>query len=332
MNAEIVMKTDTVIGAKNFVKYRTDSLKKEKELLGRRRERLIVERLAQMIFKLCALTAILAVASITLYMILSGTPAIFKVGLKEILFGTVWKPTAAEPQFGILYVILTSVVGTALAVIIGVPVGILTAVFLAEIADKRVAAIVKPAVELPAGIPSVIYGLLGIYLLNPLMYRLELWLFTGSDTHQFTGGANLLSAVLVLAIMILPTVINVSETSIRAVRPEIRAASLALGASKLQTVFKAVLPAAGSGIVTAVVLGVGRAIDEAMAITLVSGSSVNLPLPFHSVRFLTTAIVSEMGYAQGTHRQMLFTIGLVLFVFILLINLVLNNVLKERED
>lgn len=169
MNAEIVMKTDTVIGAKNFVKYRTDSLKKEKELLGRRRERLIVERLAQMIFKLCALTAILAVASITLYMILSGTPAIFKVGLKEILFGTVWKPTAAEPQFGILYVILTSVVGTALAVIIGVPVGILTAVFLAEIADKRVAAIVKPAVELPAGIPSVIYGLLGIYLLNPLM-------------------------------------------------------------------------------------------------------------------------------------------------------------------
>lgn len=216
--------------------------------------------------------------------------------------------------------------------IIGVPVGILTAVFLAEIADKRVAAIVKPAVELPAGIPSVIYGLLGIYLLNPLMYRLELWLFTGSDTHQFTGGANLLSAVLVLAIMILPTVINVSETSIRAVRPEIRAASLALGASKLQTVFKAVLPAAGSGIVTAVVLGVGRAIDEAMAITLVSGSSVNLPLPFHSVRFLTTAIVSEMGYAQGTHRQMLFTIGLVLFVFILLINLVLNNVLEERED
>lgn len=164
------------------------------------------------------------------------------------------------------------------------------------------------------------------------MYRLELWLFTGSDTHQFTGGANLLSAVLVLAIMILPTVINVSETSIRAVRPEIRAASLALGASKLQTVFKAVLPAAGSGIVTAVVLGVGRAIGEAMAITLVSGSSVNLPLPFHSVRFLTTAIVSEMGYAQGTHRQMLFTIGLVLFVFILLINLVLNKVLKERED
>lgn len=138
--------------------------------------------------------------------------------------------------------------------------------------------------------------------------------------------------MLVLAIMILPTVINVSETSIRAVRPEIRAASLALGASKLQTVFKAVLPAAGSGIVTAVVLGVGRAIDEAMAITLVSGSSVNLPLPFHSVRFLTTAIVSEMGYAQGTHRQMFFTIGLVLFVFILLINLVLNKVLKERED
>ena len=262
-------------------------------------------------------------------MIISGTPAIFKVGLKEILFGTVWKPTAAEPRFGILYVILTSIVGTTLAVLIGVPVGILTAVFLAEIADKRLAGIVKPAVELLAGIPSVIYGLLGIYLLNPLMYKLELKVFAGSKTHQFTGGANLLSAVIVLAIMILPTVINISETSIRAVHSSIKAASLALGASHIQTIFKSILPAAKSGIVTAVVLGVGRAIGEAMAITLVSGSSVNAPLPFNSVRFLTTAIVSEMGYSQGTHRQMLFTIGLVLFVFIMIINIVLNRILKE---
>lgn len=298
-------------------------------ITGSKKNKAVVESVAQGIFTVCASFAILAVASITLYMIISGTPAIFKVGLKEILFGTVWKPTAAEPKFGILYVILTSIVGTAMAILIGVPVGILTAVFLAEVADKRVARIVKPAVELLAGIPSVIYGLLGIYLLNPLMYKLELWVFADSKTHQFTGGANLLSAVLVLAIMILPTVINISETSIKAVHPSIKAASLALGASHVQTIFKSILPAAKSGIVTAVVLGVGRAIGEAMAITLVSGSSVNMPLPFHSVRFLTTAIVSEMGYSQGTHRQMLFTIGLVLFVFIMLINIVLTKILKK---
>lgn len=298
-------------------------------ITGSKKNKAAVESVAQGIFTVCASFAILAVASITLYMIISGTPAIFKVGLKEILFGTVWKPTAAEPKFGILYVILTSVVGTALAILIGVPVGILAAVFLAEVADKRVACVVKPAVELLAGIPSVIYGLLGIYLLNPLMYKLELKIFSGSKTHQFTGGANLLSAVLVLAVMILPTVISISETAIRAVHPSVKAASLALGASHVQTIFKSILPAAKSGIVTAVVLGVGRAIGEAMAITLVSGSSVNMPFPFHSVRFLTTAIVSEMGYSQGTHRQMLFTIGLVLFVFIMLINIVLTKILKK---
>lgn len=291
--------------------------------------RVLAERAAQMVFTFCGLAAILAVASITLYMIISGTPAIFKVGLKEILFGAVWKPTAAEPKFGILYVIFTSVAGTALAILIGAPVGILTAVFLAEAAGRRVAGIVRPAVELLACIPSVIYGLLGIYLLNPMMYKLELWIFEGEKTHQFTGGANLLSAALVLAIMILPTVINISETAIRAVPPEIKAASHALGASRMQTIFKAVLPAAKPGIVTAVVLGVGRAMGEAMAVTLVSGNSVNIPLPFHSVRFLTTAIVSEMGYAQGTHRQMLFTIGLVLFLFIMIINIVLNQSLKK---
>lgn len=298
-------------------------------IIGNRKNKAVVEIVAQIIFIICAFFAVLAVASITLYMIISGTPAIFKVGLKEILFGTVWKPTAAEPQFGILYVILTSIVGTTLAILIGVPIGLLTAVFLAEVAPRKLAMVVKPAVELLAGIPSVIYGLLGIYLLNPLMYKLELLLFEGSETHQFTGGANLLSAVLVLAIMILPTVINISETSIKAVHPSIKAASLALGASHMQTIFKIILPAAKSGIVTAIVLGVGRAIGEAMAITLVSGSSVNMPLPFHSVRFLTTAIVSEMGYSSGTHRQVLFTIGLVLFVFIMLINIVLNKILKK---
>ena len=303
-----------------------------RSIVGNRKTKALVETTAQTCFTVCASFAILAVASISLYMIISGTPAIMEIGLKEILFGTVWEPTATEPKFGIRYVILTSIVGTALAILIGVPIGIFTAVFLAEIASKRVAAVVKPAVELLAGIPSVIYGLLGIYLLNPLMYKLELWVFADSETHRYTGGANLLSAVLVLAIMILPTVINISETSIRAVHPGMKAASLALGGSHIQTIFKVILPAAKSGIVTAVVLGVGRAIGEAMAITLVSGSSVNIPLPFNSVRFLTTAIVSEMGYSQGTHRQMLFTIGLVLFVFIMAINILLNRILKKEEE
>ena len=293
-----------------------------------------MEEIAQVIFILCAFLAILAVISITVYMVINGTPALFQVGIREILFGTAWKPTAENPSFGILYVILTSIIGTALAVLLGVPIGILTAVFLAETAPRKLAALVKPAVELLAGIPSVVYGLLGLMILNPLMYKLELAIFKGSDTHQFTGGANLLSAVIVLAIIILPTVINISESAIRAVHPSLKSASLALGASHIQTIFKVILPAAKSGIITAVVLGVGRAIGEAMAITLVSGSSVNMPLPFNSVRFLTTAIVAEMGYASGLHRQVLFTIGLVLFVFIMIINITLNSILKkgERED
>ena len=293
-----------------------------------------MEEIAQVIFTLCAFLAILAVISITVYMVINGTPALFQVGIREILFGTAWKPTAENPSFGILYVILTSIIGTALAVLLGVPIGILTAVFLAETAPRKLAALVKPAVELLAGIPSVVYGLLGLMILNPLMYKLELAIFKGSDTHQFTGGANLLSAVIVLAIMILPTVINISESAIRAVHPSLKSASLALGASHIQTIFKVILPAAKSGIITAVVLGVGRAIGEAMAITLVSGSSVNMPRPFNSVRFLTTAIVAEMGYASGLHRQVLFTIGLVLFVFIMIINITLNSILKkgERED
>ena len=296
---------------------------------GNRKNKSTVEKAAQVIFTICAFIAIAAVASITIYMIINGTPALFKVGIKEIIFGTVWKPTAAEPHYGILYVILTSIVGTTLSVLIGVPIGLLTAVFLAEVAPRRLAAIVKPAVELLAGIPSVIYGLLGLMVLNPLMYKLELASFRNSSTHQFTGGSNLLSAVLVLAVMILPTVINISESAMRAVPPYLKSASLALGASHIQTIFKIIIPAAKSGIITAVVLGVGRAIGEAMAITLVSGSSVNMPLPFNSVRFLTTAIVSEMGYASDVHRQVLFTIGLILFAFIMVINVSLSRILKK---
>lgn len=287
------------------------------------------EKIAQIVFTVCASFTILAVLAIMIYMIANGTPALFEVGIKELLFGTVWKPTAAEPEYGIFYVILTSVVGTFMAILLGVPVGILTAVFLAEAAPQKLSVIVKPAIELLAGIPSVIYGLLGIMVLNPIMYKMELAIFKDSQTHQFTGGANLISAVIVLAVMILPTVINMSETAIRAVHPSMKASSLALGATHMQTIFHVILPAAKSGILSAVMLGVGRAIGEAMAITLVSGSSVNLPLPFNSVRFLTTALVSEMGYASDLHREVLFTIGLVLFVFIMMINVVLERLIKN---
>lgn len=288
-----------------------------------------VESAARLMFTLCASLAVLAMVSISLYMIANGLPAVYEVGIKELLFSAEWKPTAENPSFGIAYVILTSIAGTTFAILLGVPIGVLTAVFLAEAAPPRLAGVVRPAVELLAGIPSVIYGLLGIMLLNPLMYRWEKRLFAGSETHQFTGGANLLSAAIVLAVMILPTVINISESALRSVPSQLNAASLALGASKVQTIFGVILPAAKSGILTAVVLGVGRAVGEAMAISLVSGSAVNFPMPFHSVRFLTTAIVSEMGYASGLHRKVLFTIGLVLFGFIMLINIILNGILKK---
>ena len=301
-------------------------------IIGSNKNKSVSEIAASIVFKICGCCSILAVASITLYMIIKGTPAFASVGILDILFGTVWQPSGDVQSFGILYVILTSIVGTGLAIAIGVPIGILTAVFLAEVAPKKMSAIVKPAVELLAGIPSVIYGLLGLMVLNPLMYKLELIIFKNSPTHQFTGGSNMISAVLVLAVMILPTVINISESSIRAVPSHLKSASLAMGASHIQTIFKVILPAAKSGIMTAVVLGVGRALGEAMAITLVSGSAVNLPLPFNSVRFLTTAIVSEMGYAKGVHREVLFTIGLVLFVFIMVINVILTRIIKKGEE
>ena len=290
-----------------------------------------MEKLAKQIFTIFAFVAVAAVFSITVYMIAIGTPALSRVGVIELLFGTEWKPTAAEPSFGIFYVILTSVVGTVASLLVGVPIGVLTAVFLAEVSNRKVAAVVQPAVELLAAIPSVIYGLVGVMILKPWMFQIEKLVFKNSKTHQFTGGANLLSAILVLAIMILPTVINISTSSIRAVQPSIKAASLALGATKIQTIFKVTLPAAKSGIMTAVVLGMGRALGEAMAINMVAGGVVNLPLPFNSVRFLTTAIVSEMSYSEGLHRQVLFTIGLVLFAFILFTNLFLTRVVKRGE-
>lgn len=287
------------------------------------------ERLARALLLICAVVAIFAVCAITFYLFAKGLPALHKVGVGELLFGTVWKPTAAEPSFGIAYIILSSIVGTAASVLLGVPIGLLTAVFLTEVSGKTLAKVVQPAVELLAAIPSVIYGLLGMMLLNPLLYSLEKAVFAGSSTHQYTGGADLLAAVIVLAIMILPTVISVSASAIRAVPGSLRAASLALGASKMQTIWRVTVPAAKSGILTGVVLGIGRALGEAMAINMVAGGAVNLPLPFNSVRFLTTQLVSEMGYAEGTHRQVLFTVGLVLYLFIMIVNLVLQRLRRE---
>lgn len=287
------------------------------------------EGAARLLLLICAAAAIFAVCAITFYMFAKGLPALIKVGIPELLFGTVWKPTAAQSSYGIAYIILSSLVGTALSVGLGVPIGLFTAVFLTEVSPKKLSAAVQPAVELLAAIPSVIYGLIGMMLLNPAMYRLEKLIFAGSKTHQFTGGANLLSAVIVLAIMILPTVISVSASSLRAVPGQLRAASLALGASKIQTIFHVTVPAARSGILTGVVLGIGRALGEAMAINMVAGGSVNLPLPFHSVRFLTTQLVSEMSYAEGLHRQVLFTVGLVLYLFIMVVNLLLMRLKKK---
>ena len=299
--------------------------------ISKRNRAHIVEAVAQAVFTICAFFAVFSVFFITLYMIANGMPAFFKLGIRDILFSAVWQPTAGDASYGIFYIILTSVMGTALAILIGVPIALLTAVFLAEAAPKWLAVFVKPAIELLAGIPSVIYGLLGMMILNPIMYRLELKVFRDSDTHRFTGGANLLSAVLVLAIMILPTVVSISEASLRSVPRQLKTSSLALGASHIQTIFKVLIPAAKPGIITAIVLGVGRAVGEAMAISLVSGNSVNFPLPFASVRFLTTAIVGEMGYASGVHRQVLFAIGLVLFAFIMTVNIAVNSIMKNEE-
>lgn len=308
---------------------RTQGRQAEGSILGQSGAPALGEAAAGAAALLCAAFSVLAVAALFFYIIASGVLALTKVGLKEILFGTDWRPVAAQPQYGILHMLLASLAGTLLAALIGMPIGVLTSVFLVEISGKRAAGAVRAAVELLAGIPSVVYGLLGVYLLNPLMYRLERRLFADSPDHRFTGGANLLSASLVLAVMILPTVINVSETAIRRVSPDIRAASLALGASQVQTVFRAVLPAARSGIAAAMVLGLGRALGEATAVMLVAGNSVDIPLPFRSVRFLTTTIVSEMGYAHGLHRQMLFTIGLLLFLLIMLLNMLLARSLRK---
>lgn len=288
----------------------------------------IYEKSAKILTLICAIVAIVAVGAITLYLFIKGIPALKEVGIYDLLFTSIWKPTAEVPRYGIFYIILASLAGTFSAIIVGVPIGLFTAVFLAEFAGKKAYKIIGGAVELLAAVPSVIYGLIGMMILNPFMYKLEKLIFVNDATHKYTGGANMLSAIIVLAIMILPTIISVSTTALKAVPDTLRHASLALGATKEQTIFKTVIPTAKSGILTGAVLGVGRAIGEAMAINMVAGGAVNLPLPFNSVRTLTTQIVSEMGYASGMHRQVLFTVGLVLYIFIMAVNYIL---LKARK-
>lgn len=279
----------------------------------------IFEDVIHGIFLLLGLVTVACVLLITVYLVIAGIPAIREIGLVKFLFGKEWASTAAEPKYGILPFILTSVYGTAGAILIGVPIGFFTAVWLAKVAKPRVRAIVEGAVSLLAGIPSVVYGLVGMLVLVPAIRKL----------FDIPDGASLLCAIIVLAIMILPSIVKVSLTALEAVPREYEDASLALGATPVETYFRVSVPAAKSGIAAAVVLGVGRAIGEAMAVMMVSGNVPNMPKLFQSVRFLTTAVASEMSYASGLQRQALFSIALVLFLFIMLINATLNFFLKR---
>ena len=272
------------------------------------------------VFLLLGLITVGCVLLITVYLIVSGLPAIREIGLKDFLFGQEWASTAKEPKFGILPFILTSVYGTAGAIVIGVPVGFFTAVYLSKLAGKRVRAVMESAVSLLSGIPSVVYGLVGMLVLVPFIRK----------TFHVPDGAGLLAAMVVLAVMILPSIIKVSLTALDAVPRDYEDASLALGATPVETWFRVSVPAARSGIAAAVVLGVGRAIGEAMAVMMVSGNAPNMPGLFESVRFLTTAVASEMSYSSGLQRQALFSIALVLFLFIMLINAALNFFLKRN--
>lgn len=286
------------------------------------KKRQMVENLIHGLFLLLGLITVGCVLMITVYLVLSGIPAIREIGLVEFLFGRRWASTAAEPAYGILPFILTSIYGTAGAILIGVPVGFLCAVYLAKLARPGMKSVIEAAVSLLAGIPSVVYGLVGMLILVPGIRLL----------FHMPDGASLLAAILVLAVMILPNIIKVSITALEAVPKEYEEASLALGATPVETYFLVSVPAAKSGIAAAVVLGVGRAIGETMAVVMVSGNVPNMPALFQSVRFLTTAVASEMAYSSGLQQQALFSIALVLFLFIMLINAALNFFLKRSKE
>ena len=278
----------------------------------------LFERAVHGVFLILGLVTVACVLLITVYLVISGIPAILEIGVWDFLFGSVWEPTGSDPQFGILPFILSSIYGTAGALLLGVPVGFFTAVYLSKKASPKIKEIMSGAVSLLAGIPSVVYGLVGMMVLVPGIRAL----------FGLPDGASLMAAIIVLSIMILPSIIKVSITALDAVPKEYEDASLALGATPEETWFRVSVPAAKSGIATAVVLGVGRAIGEAMAVMMVSGNVANMPSLFESVRFLTTAVSSGMGYADGLYREALFSIALVLFLFIMLMNAVLNFFLK----
>ncbi len=284
----------------------------------------LFENIVHGIFLILGLITVGCVLLITVYLIISGIPAIKEIGLFNFLFGKEWASTAAEPKYGILPFILTSVYGTAGAILIGVPIGFFTAVYLSKVANKKVRAVIEAAVNLLAGIPSVVYGLVGMLVLVPAI----------REIFNVPDGASLLAAIIVLAIMILPNIIKVSITALTAVPKEYEDASLALGATPTETFFKVSVPAAKSGIAAAVVLGVGRAIGEAMAVMMVAGNVANMPSLFESVRFLTTAVASEMAYSSpgSLQRNALFSIALVLFLFIMLTGATLNFFLKRDKE
>ena len=280
------------------------------------------ENLIHGIFLIAGLITIAAVLVISIYLIISGLPAISQIGLKNFLFGKTWNPTGANPQYGILPFILTSVYGTCGAILFGTPLAFFTAVFLSKVASQKYKNIFLSGINLLAGIPSVVYGLVGMLVLLPFVRK----------TFDLSDGASLFSAIIVLSIMIYPSIVKVSVNALDAVPKEYEDASLALGATKIETYFRVSVPAAKSGIIASIVLGVGRAIGEAMAVMMVSGNVSNLPKLFESVRFLTTAVASEMSYSSGLQRQALFSIALVLFVFIMMINAALNFFLKNDKE
>lgn len=283
----------------------------------------LLENIIHGVFLLLGMVTVGCVLLITVYLVISGIPAIREIGLFDFLFGTQWASSAAEPKYGILPFLLTSIYGTSGAIIIGVPIGFFTAVYLSKFAPAAVRTVMQHAVSLLAGIPSVVYGLVGMIVLVPAI----------RNAFSLPDGASLFAAIIVLAVMILPSIIKVSSTALEAVPKEYEDASLALGATDVETCFKVSVPAAKSGIATAVVLGVGRAIGEAMAVMMVCGSAPNMPSSlFRSVHFLTTIVSSEMAYSEGLQRQALFSIALVLFLFIMLINAVLNLFLKGRKE
>lgn len=280
----------------------------------------VTEAVMRLLLTVCGLAAVGFVIVITGYLVVSGIPAIQEIGLIDFLTGTVWKPN--QEQFGILPVILTSVLGTFGAILIGVPLGLLFAIYLGKMAPKPVYQVLRPTVDLLAGIPSVVYGLVGMMVLVPFV----------REVFNVADGVGLFSSIIVLTVMVLPSIISVSETALKAVPREYEEASLALGATWNETVFKVSFPAAKSGIAASVVLGIGRAVGEAMAIMMVCGNVANMPSLFSSVRFLTTAIAGEMSYSSGLHRQTLFSVALILYCFIMIINMILNFFLKKKEQ